>query len=283
MLGICAGYFRVTPAVSGRDADEEPAESVNVPASRASRRRTSAGRPARGLRSRRSPSHRGPRRRQRSRPATWPDARPPSPDGTHRAGRRRGPAAGRCSEPPRGPRRREHRNGPPGSPGRNPPRSRRRTRWCSRSRGRTGTAAHGRHGRSPGGQPPARFGVPEQHVGERMTELLAAEPGQRTAATSSVEGSRTGAPEFTTTTVRGLTAATRRTSSSLSWGGVHHGGAGRLTRDASAARCASGVPNPIKSAFARFRYKCAGCSQVKPMPPCICTHSCPAFTATSEQ
>ena len=68
-----------------------------------------------------------------------------------------------------------------------------------------------------------------------------------------------------------------------SWGGVHHGAAGRLTRDASAARCASGVPNPIESAFARFRYKCAGCSQVKPMPPCICTHSCAAFTATSEQ
>ena len=64
--------------------------------------------------------------------------------------------------------------------------------------------------------------------------------------------------------------------------GSHHE-AGRLTRDARAARCASGVPNPIESAFARLRYKCAVCSQVKPMPPCICTHSCAAFTATSEQ
>src|SRR5260370_155525 len=35
-----------------------------------------------------------------------------------------------------------------------------------------------------------------------------------TAATSPAQGSRTGAPEFTTTTVRGLAAATRRTSSS---------------------------------------------------------------------
>ena len=60
-------------------------------------------------------------------------------------------------------------------------------------------------------------------------------------------------------------------------------GVGRLTRDASAARCASGVPKAIESAFARFRYRCAGCSQVKPMPPCICTHSWAASTATSEQ
>jgi hypothetical protein len=50
-------------------------------------------------------------------------------------------------------------------------------------------------------------------------------------------------------------------------------GAGSLTREASAARCAYGVPKPIESAFARFRNRCAGCSQVKPMPPCICTHS----------
>ena len=59
--------------------------------------------------------------------------------------------------------------------------------------------------------------------------------------------------------------------------------AGRLTRDASAARCASAVPKAIESALARFRYRCAGCSQVKPIPPCNCTHSCAACTATSEQ
>ena len=59
--------------------------------------------------------------------------------------------------------------------------------------------------------------------------------------------------------------------------------AGKSTRDASAARFASAVPNPIESAFARFRNRCAGCSQVNPMPPCICTHSCAAITATSEQ
>jgi hypothetical protein len=33
----------------------------------------------------------------------------------------------------------------------------------------------------------------------------------------------------------------------------------------------------------RFRYRCAGCSQVKPIPPCSCMHSCAACTATCEQ
>ena len=65
--------------------------------------------------------------------------------------------------------------------------------------------------------------------------------------------------------------------------GGHGQEAGRSTRAASAARCASGVPNAIESAFARFRYRCAGCSQVKPMPPCNWTHSCAACTAASEQ
>ena len=47
--------------------------------------------------------------------------------------------------------------------------------------------------------------------------------------------------------------------------------------------CASAVPNAIESAVARFRYRCAGCSQVKPIPPCSRTHSCAACTATFQQ
>jgi hypothetical protein len=56
-----------------------------------------------------------------------------------------------------------------------------------------------------------------------------------------------------------------------------------LTRDARAARCASGVPNAIEPALARFRYRCAGCSQVKPIPPRSCTHSCAATKPGAEQ
>ena len=35
--------------------------------------------------------------------------------------------------------------------------------------------------------------------------------------------------------------------------------------------------------LARFSSRCAGCSQVKPIPPCSCTHSCAASTAASPQ
>ena len=45
-------------------------------------------------------------------------------------------------------------------------------------------------------------------------------------------------------------------------------GAGSPARSARVARCQSAVPKPIEELFARFRYRCAGCSQVKPMPPC---------------
>ena len=45
----------------------------------------------------------------------------------------------------------------------------------------------------------------------------------------------------------------------------------------------SGVPSASASALARLRYRCAGCSQVKPIPPCSCTHSSAACTATAEQ
>ena len=66
--------------------------------------------------------------------------------------------------------------------------------------------------RRPGGrQPPAGLGVAEQDVGQRVAELLAGEPGRAgRPATSSAHGSSTGAPALTTTTVRGLAAATRR-------------------------------------------------------------------------
>ena len=71
-------------------------------------------------------------------------------------------------------------------------------------------------GRRPGrGQPAAGLDVAEQDVGQRVAELHAR--GTRTsstAATSSRHGSSTGAPALTTTTVRGLAAATARTSSS---------------------------------------------------------------------
>ena len=111
-------------------------------------------------------------------------------------------------------------------------------------------------GRAVGGHDPAQAGVgfgverPEVRAGQQPDLLLGGEPGYA-------------APQ-----VRLVMAP-------------HE--AGRLTREASAARCASAVPNAIESAFARFRNRCAGCSQVKPMPPCICTHSCAACTATSEQ
>ena len=49
------------------------------------------------------------------------------------------------------------------------------------------------------------------------------------------------------------------------------GATGRFTRVARAARCRSGVPNAIAPLLARLSSRCAGCSQVNPMPPCICT------------
>src|SRR6185437_13694876 len=59
-------------------------------------------------------------------------------------------------------------------------------------------------------------------------------------------------------------------------------GAGRLTKAARVSRWAAGVPKVTEAAFARLRYRWAGCSQVKPIPPCSCTHSCAAATAASQ-
>ncbi len=49
-------------------------------------------------------------------------------------------------------------------------------------------------------------------------------------------------------------------------------------------------PVPVRRAerratrlLARLSSRCAGCSQVKPIPPCSCTHSCAACTAASPQ
>src|ERR1700684_3025769 len=67
------------------------------------------------------------------------------------------------------------------------------------------------------------------------------------------------------------------------YGRPPHHAPGRVTRSARAARWWLEVPKPIESALARLRYRWAGCSQVKPIPPCICTHSSAAWTATSPQ
>src|SRR5665811_1021499 len=61
------------------------------------------------------------------------------------------------------------------------------------------------------------------------------------------------------------------------------GTTGRPTSSPRRSRCAPAVPKAIWSALARLRYRCAGCSQVIPIPPCSWTHSSAAFTATSEQ
>ena len=61
------------------------------------------------------------------------------------------------------------------------------------------------------------------------------------------------------------------------------GAGGSPASPASTARCRSGVPNAIAPLLARLSSRCAGCSQVNPIPPCICTHSCAACTAASPQ
>src|SRR5699024_260276 len=59
--------------------------------------------------------------------------------------------------------------------------------------------------------------------------------------------------------------------------------AGRFTSPANRARWAAGTPSASSSAFARLRYRCTGCSQVIPIPPCNCRHSSAACTAVSAQ
>ena len=68
------------------------------------------------------------------------------------------------------------------------------------------------------GRRPPGSASPGEHVGDARRPSPAAEEGDRTAATSSPRASTTGEPALTMTTVRGLTAATRRTSSSCSPG-----------------------------------------------------------------
>ena len=43
------------------------------------------------------------------------------------------------------------------------------------------------------------------------------------------------------------------------------------------------MPKVTEAALARLRYRWAGCSQVKPMPPCSWTISSAASTAASQQ
>src|SRR5262244_4344469 len=66
-------------------------------------------------------------------------------------------------------------------------------------------------------------------------------------------------------------------------GAGYAGAGGRLTNAARDARWRSDVPRAIDELLARLRYRCAGCSQVKPIPPCSWIISWPASTAVSEQ
>ena len=70
-------------------------------------------------------------------------------------------------------------------------------------------------GRRPGrGQPAAGLDRAQQDVGQRVAELHAGEPGQQDGGHLVAPRQLHGEPALTTTTVRGLTAATARTSSS---------------------------------------------------------------------
>ena len=60
-------------------------------------------------------------------------------------------------------------------------------------------------------------------------------------------------------------------------------GVGRSTSVASADRCTAAEPYANESLFARFRYRWIGYSQVKPIPPCNCTHSSADRTATGRR
>ncbi len=60
-------------------------------------------------------------------------------------------------------------------------------------------------------------------------------------------------------------------------------GAGSSISAATVSWWRPAVPYTSASALARFRYRCAGCSQVMPMPPCNWTHSSAAWTAVLEQ
>ena len=93
-------------------------------------------------------------------------------------------------------------------------------------------------------QPSARLAFAEEHVGQGVAELLAGNQATSTAGTSSIQGSSTGAPAFTTTTVRGLTAATRRTSSS--W----RPGRARESRSKPSLSTSSVVPTTTTAASA---------------------------------
>ena len=58
-------------------------------------------------------------------------------------------------------------------------------------------------------------------------------------------------------------------------------------RSASASSCAAGEPNSDRRARTRLRNTCEGCSQVKPIPPCVCraspTAACAASVAASDR
>ena len=45
--------------------------------------------------------------------------------------------------------------------------------------------------------------------------------------------------------------------------------------------CSSGVPNMERYNVIRLRYRCRSCSQVTPMPPCICTQRCTIWPPSS--
>ncbi|CAO0829314.1 hypothetical protein SMICM17S_07576 [Streptomyces microflavus] len=64
---------------------------------------------------------------------------------------------------------------------------------------------------------------------------------------------------------------------------VERYGAGSSASSATSSRWLPAEPYARESALARLRYRCAGCSQVMPIPPCSWTHSSAACTATPEQ
>src|SRR5256885_13295851 len=46
------------------------------------------------------------------------------------------------------------------------------------------------------------------------------------------------------------------------------------TMSAIRCRCSAGVPSSARSTVSRRTNKCRSCSNVTPIPPCICTQSC---------
>src|SRR5262249_31736061 len=65
----------------------------------------------------------------------------------------------------------------------------------------------------------------------------------------------------------GSPVSTHSTPATPDTAAPYNGGC-RSTSPASVSRWPPAVPYAIESAFARFRYRCTGCSQVIPIPPC---------------